>query len=77
MSSVSLSFRTYGFSFTCYTKRYLYAVDVFGIFFLQGGNKLGEGEREHDLIQPLDDLCKEYDHDTARQAVETMLRLAK
>ncbi|XP_029206769.2 uncharacterized protein [Acropora muricata] len=41
-----------------------------------GGNKLGEGEREHGLIQTLDDLCKEYDHDTARQAVETMLRLA-
>ena len=32
VSSVSLSFRTYGFSFTYYAKRYLYAVDVFSSF---------------------------------------------
>ena len=43
----------------------------------QGGNKLGEGESEHDLISSLDELCKEHDRETARQAIQTMLTLAK
>lgn len=41
-----------------------------------GGRKLGEGETEHDLIHSLDELCKEYDPETARQAIQTMLTLA-
>lgn len=43
----------------------------------QGGRKLGEGDTEHDLIHSLDELCKEYDPETARQAIQTMLTLAK
>ena len=44
---------------------------------LQSGNKLGEGEREHALISSLQSLCKEHDRETARQAIETLLTLAK
>lgn len=41
-----------------------------------GGSKLGEGERERDLITLLEELCKEHDRETARQAIETMLKIA-
>lgn len=44
---------------------------------LQSGNKLGEGEREQALISSLQSLCKEHDRETARQAIETLLTLAK
>lgn len=44
---------------------------------LQGGSTLGEGEREHALISSLQSLCKEHDRETARQAIETLLTLAK
>lgn len=47
------------------------------VFILQGGTKLGEGEREHALISSLQSLCKEHDRETARQAIETLLTLAK
>lgn len=56
--------------------------NVFCSFFvvnlaLQGGNNLGEGEREQALILSLNSLCKEHDRETARQAIETLLTLAK
>ena len=44
---------------------------------LQGGSKLGEGEREQALILSLSSLCKEHDRETARQAIETLLTLVK
>ena len=47
------------------------------VFILKGGSKLGEGEREQALISSLQSLCKEHDRETARQAIDTLLTLAK
>jgi len=66
----------------CVTWKFLlFQFEVIFVFLrfqpIQGGSKLGEGERERDLITLLEELCKEHDRETARQAIETMLKIAK